>query len=123
MDSGIGTVGGNGTAMAAMGAVWRGGFTPIYAFSQGGIVNRPVIGIVGEGKEPAEAMVPLPDGRSIPVTMNGNPGASEVKIYVVNNVQEAVARGFRQNKDYLVDAIAGDVKRGGRVQKAMRRAG
>ncbi|MGE5610462.1 MAG: hypothetical protein ACM359_14525, partial [Bacillota bacterium] len=124
MDSGIGTVGGNGTAMAATGAVWKGGFTPIYAFSQGGIVNRPVIGIVGEGKEPAEAMVPLPDGRSIPVTMNGRMGGdTEVKVYVVSNMQEAVARGFKQHKDYLVDAIAGDVKRGGKVKKAMRRVG
>jgi hypothetical protein len=121
MDSGVGTVGGNGTAFAATGAVWRGGFTPIYAFSRGGIVDRPVIGIIGEGKEPAEAMVPLPDGRSIPVTMRGGVGGGDVKIYVVNNVQEAVAKGFRQNKDYLVDAIAGDVRKGGKVKKAMRR--
>lgn len=122
MDSGIGTVGGNGTAFAAAGAVWKGGFTPIYAFSQGGIVNRPVIGIVGEGKEPAEAMVPLPDGRSIPVTLNGRTGGdTEVKVYVVANYQEAIARGFKRNRDFLVDAIAGDVKKGGKVKKALRR--
>lgn len=55
---------------AANGAVWKGGFQ---AFANGGTVTGPTLGLVGEGKY-NEAIVPLPDGRSIPVQMRG--GAS-----------------------------------------------
>lgn len=51
--------------MAANGAVWKGGFT---AFADGGVVRGPTLGLVGEGKY-SEAIVPLPDGKSIPVKM------------------------------------------------------
>ncbi len=52
---------------AANGAVWKGGFQ---AFANGGMVTSPTLGLVGEGKY-NEAIVPLPDGRSIPVQMQG----------------------------------------------------
>jgi hypothetical protein len=55
---------------AANGAVWTGGFQ---AFANGGTVKGPTLGLVGEGKY-NEAIVPLPDGRSIPVQMRGGPG-------------------------------------------------
>jgi hypothetical protein len=51
----------------ANGNVLKGGFK---AFANGGVVSGPTLGLVGEGKY-NEAIVPLPDGRSIPVTMNG----------------------------------------------------
>ena len=52
---------------AANGAVWQGGFT---AFANGGMVTGPTLGLIGEGKY-NEAIVPLPDGRSIPVQLGG----------------------------------------------------
>jgi hypothetical protein len=52
---------------AANGAVWTGGFQ---AFANGGTVSGPTLGLIGEGKY-NEAIVPLPDGRSIPVQMRG----------------------------------------------------
>lgn len=52
---------------AANGAVWKGGFT---AFANGGMVNGPTLGLIGEGRY-NEAIVPLPNGRSIPVQFNG----------------------------------------------------
>ena len=45
-------------------------------FANGGIVNGPTLGLVGEGKY-NEAIVPLPDGRSIPVKMAGGQSARE----------------------------------------------
>jgi len=51
----------------AMGGVAPGGFR---AFAKGGIANRPTLGMVGEGKY-NEAVVPLPDGKSIPVIGGG----------------------------------------------------
>lgn len=58
---------GMNTLNAANGAVWKGGFQ---AFADGGVVNKPTLGLVGEGKY-NEAIVPLPDGRSIPVDFRG----------------------------------------------------
>lgn len=48
----------------ASGGIAKGGFR---AFASGGLVKEPTLGLVGEGKY-NEAVVPLPDGRSIPVT-------------------------------------------------------
>ncbi len=53
---------------AANGAVWKGGFT---AFANGGTVTGPTLGLIGEGKY-NEAIVPLPDGKSIPVQLGGS---------------------------------------------------
>jgi lambda family phage tail tape measure protein len=39
-------------------------------YANGGVANTPQVAIYGEGKKP-EAYVPLPDGRTIPVTMTG----------------------------------------------------
>jgi phage-related minor tail protein len=52
----------------AKGGVAPGGFR---AFAKGGIANRPTLGMVGEGGM-NEAIVPLPDGRSIPVKGAGS---------------------------------------------------
>jgi tape measure domain-containing protein len=52
----------------AKGGIAVGGFR---AFADGGVVQGPTLGLVGEGKY-NEAIVPLPDGRSIPVQMQGD---------------------------------------------------
>jgi hypothetical protein len=52
----------------ANGGIASGGFQ---AFANGGVVRGPTLGLVGEGKY-SEAIVPLPDGRSIPVQMQGD---------------------------------------------------
>lgn len=51
----------------ANGGVVRGGFR---AFANGGVVGGPTLGLMGEGKY-NEAIVPLPDGKSIPVQLGG----------------------------------------------------
>jgi hypothetical protein len=60
----------------ANGGVVSGGFR---AFASGGAVTKPTLGLVGEGKY-NEAVVPLPDGKSIPVI--GATGAPENNITV-----------------------------------------
>ena len=52
---------------SANGNVLKGGFQ---AFANGGVVKGPTLGLVGEGRY-NEAVVPLPDGRSIPVQFGG----------------------------------------------------
>ncbi|ENO7467589.1 tape measure protein [Enterobacter hormaechei] len=45
------------------------GVVPLRAYQKGGIANSPQLALFGEG-DMNEAYVPLPDGRSIPVTLN-----------------------------------------------------
>jgi tape measure domain-containing protein len=64
----------------ANGGVAGGGWKPfpVTAFANGGMVNGPTLGLVGEGKY-NEAIVPLPDGKSIPVQMRGGGGNSGLR--------------------------------------------
>jgi hypothetical protein len=55
----------NGGIMTSRGAM------PLNAYASGGIANSPQMAIFGEGRTP-EAYVPLPDGKRIPVAMQGN---------------------------------------------------
>lgn len=53
-------------------------------YAQGGVTNRPSI----FGDAGPEAAVPLPDGRSIPVTLHGG-GAPAINVTINNNVPNA----------------------------------
>jgi tape measure domain-containing protein len=64
----------------ANGGIAAGGFR---AFATGGIVKGPTMGLVGEGRY-NEAVVPLPDGKSIPVDLGG--ASSNISTNIVVNV-------------------------------------
>jgi tape measure domain-containing protein len=53
------------------GVMTNNGPAPLKRYSQGGIANRPQLALYGEGSKP-EAYVPLPDGRRIPVALQGD---------------------------------------------------
>ncbi|MCW8308393.1 phage tail length tape measure family protein [Acidiphilium sp. PA] len=70
----LGTIGkffgfANGGIMTPMGPM------PLHAYSSGGVASSPQVAMYGEGRMP-EAYVPLPDGRSIPVSMKGGGGGN-----------------------------------------------
>ncbi|MEM9870265.1 MAG: tape measure protein [Pseudomonadota bacterium] len=67
--SGIGNFLSNLLFQAKGGVVTKAGAMPLKAYARGGIANSPQLAVFGEGSG-AEAYVPLPDGRSIPVTLN-----------------------------------------------------
>ena len=58
------------------------GSLPLHRYASGGIARTPQLAMFGEGSM-NEAYVPLPDGRTIPVTMRGG---SNVQVNIVNNV-------------------------------------
>ncbi len=58
----------DGGVMTSMGPM------ALHSYASGGIANSPQLALFGEGSRP-EAYVPLPDGRSIPVTMSGGAGS------------------------------------------------
>lgn len=57
------------------GVMTKAGPLPLKKYANGGVANTPQVAVFGEGRM-NEAYVPLPDGRSIPVTVSG--GASAV---------------------------------------------
>ncbi len=58
------------------------GWQNIPRMATGGIVSRPMVAMVGEGRN-SEAVVPLPDNRSIPVQFtNGGGGGGTVNIHI-----------------------------------------
>jgi len=74
---GLGSLLGGGGGIASLftsflgfanGGMAPGGFR---AYANGGIVSKPTLGMVGEGRH-NEAIVPLPNGSSIPVDMKGS---------------------------------------------------
>lgn len=71
----------NGGVMTSAGSM------PLHRYASGGVADRPQLALFGEGRRP-EAFVPLPDGRTIPVTMRGGgmqPPAINVTINVANS--------------------------------------
>jgi uncharacterized coiled-coil DUF342 family protein len=105
-----------GLAKAANGAVWRGGFQ---AFANGSPnVSSPTLGLIGEGPM-NEAVVPLPDGRRIPVDMRGQESQRPYTIVNIIDPGEMVKQGMRANPDIVLNEIAGNITNGGRVNAAI----
>lgn len=72
-----GNVAPNLSGFANGGVMTSSGPAPLKRYSQGGIANRPQLALYGEGSKP-EAYVPLPDGRRIPVALQGQDKMREV---------------------------------------------
>ena len=87
---------------------------PLRGYASGGIANSPQLAVFGEGSRP-EAYVPLPDGRTIPVTMSGGAAGGMSAGHVFNisvNVSDAGAatRGDSAGGRDLGQAVANAVR-------------
>ena len=87
---------------------------PLRGYASGGIANTPQLAVFGEGSRP-EAYVPLPDGRTIPVTMSGGTAGGMGAGHVFNisvNVSDAGAatRGDSAGGRDLGQAVANAVR-------------
>jgi len=63
------------------GVMTSSGPMPLEKYAKGGIAREPQLALYGEGRKP-EAYVPLPDGRSIPVSMSGGGNVNNVSVNV-----------------------------------------
>lgn len=92
----------------ANGGVASGGlgrFMPVKGYATGGpIVNKPHVALIGEGQH-NEAVVPLPDGRSIPVDMTGAP-ETQVSINIEAVDGASVDRMLFDRRDTLRSIIS-----------------
>ena len=89
----------------ANGGIALGGFT---AFANGGMVTGPTMGLVGEGRY-NEAIVPLPDGKSIPVELAGG-GSSSPTVIVNVDAKGSQVEGNEQNANQLGRVISAAVQ-------------
>lgn len=72
-------------AFANGGIMSSAGSLPLKAYANGGVANTPQLALFGEGRM-NEAYVPLPDGRSIPVTMKGDASTTAGAGGTINSV-------------------------------------
>lgn len=87
--------------------------TPVTPFARGGIVTGPTAALIGEGGM-NEAVVPLPNGRSIPVDMGKSGGAGNIQTNITVNVDqggETDTQTSGDNANKLGKAIDSAVKR------------
>jgi phage-related minor tail protein len=106
---------------AANGGIAAGGFR---AFATGGIVTGPTLGLVGEGRY-NEAVIPLPDGKSVPVDLggegarlggNGGVSVGEINITVQNTgdtLSPAAQKQIAGQVQGIVLATMADQRRAG----------
>ena len=81
----------NGGIMTGDGAL------PLQRYARGGIARSPQLAMFGEGSKP-EAYVPLPDGRSIPVTIKG---------FANGGIYDPVTAGVFPNPYYFLSWMRG----------------
>lgn len=114
----------NGGVMSASGPV------PLRTYASGGVANSPQLALYGEGSMP-EAFVPLPDGRRIPVAMQGAGGGMQQTVHqnitidargatpgVEQSIQAAIKRGAAEG--YAM--VMRDLNRGGMAARLVGKA-
>jgi tape measure domain-containing protein len=101
---------------------------PLQRYAAGGIARRPQVAIFGEGSM-AEAYVPLPDGRSIPVTLDGAAGGASpnVTVNVINQSNSQVTAEQRgqprfDGNGYVLDVVLKAMNQPGSFRDSMRSA-
>ena len=116
-------------ALLAKGGIFGSdGLSPLNRYARGGIATKPQIAIFGEGDK-NEAFVPLPDGRSIPVSLGGNGGGSppDVTVNVINESGvplEAEQQGGLEfdGEGFVLDVVLKAVTRPGSFRDGMKSA-
>lgn len=116
----LGGISGGASSNTALGSMGPGNFNlngfgdlsplPLTGFANGGIVKGPTMGLVGEGRF-NEAVVPLPNGKSIPVDLGGGTGgdiATSIVVNVNNGQASSSMKGNQGNQ--LAKNIEGAVK-------------
>lgn len=98
------------TAGQATDAGFNMGASLAQGFATGGVVTGPTLGLIGEGRF-NEAVVPLPNGKSIPVDLGGGTGgdiATSIVVNVNNGQASSSMKGNQGNQ--LAKNIEGAVK-------------
>lgn len=104
-----------GVATGGFQAFANGGIAPggikFRAFAGGGTVSGPTMGLVGEGRY-NEAIVPLPDGKSIPVVMRGagDGGGDNINVNVSVDATGSKVQGDSGKANQLGGALSSAIQ-------------
>jgi len=119
---GFGSFSGGAFGIDSAGALGQVGQSlSITPFANGGVVTGPTMGLVGEGRY-NEAVVPLPDGKTIPVDLGnaaGNQIVSNITVNVSNGQAQSNANGSnsselgRKLEGAVKQVIVGELRPGG----------
>jgi tape measure domain-containing protein len=115
------------STFAGGGVMTDNGAVPLRAYAAGGIANSPQMAMFGEGSM-NEAYVPLPDGRTIPVTMSGNSSqvSPNVTVNVINQSGTQVTAKQGQprfdGKQMILDVVLSGMNTPGPFRDNMRNA-
>lgn len=106
----------------AEGGIAPGGFK---AFQHGGVVTKPTLGLVGEGRYP-EAIIPMKGG-SVPVELHGmerQQKQGDINIIIPVNTTDPVTfeQYLRRNKGAIQRLIVEDILANGAIIQSTRRA-
>lgn len=119
----------NGGIMTSAGAV------QLRKYANGGVADSPQLALYGEGSM-AEAYVPLPDGRSIPVTISGSSSNSDssgtssstpsVTVNVINQTGQQVSATQNQprfdGRQMILDVVLSGAQQPGSFRDGMKSA-
>lgn len=107
-------------AGGAAGGIASGGFK---AFQDGGMVTRPTLGLIGEGSM-NEAVVPLPNGRSIPVEQKGGGGETIQNTFIIQAMDSKSFVEFtRRNPAAIIGPLTDSVNKGsGGLRNTLKKA-
>ena len=83
-------------------------------YAAGGVANSPQLALFGEGRQP-EAYVPLPDGRRIPVAMQGG-GSGQGGITIHVTIQATDLGSFQRSEGQISATLARAVASARRYQ-------
>ena len=86
----------------AKGGIVPGPVVPIKQFQYGGIVDRPTLFLAGEGRYP-EAIVPLPNGRAIPVQIINKTEEKPIVVHI--HIQTPDVESFRASRAQIATEI------------------
>ncbi|WBM73001.1 tape measure protein (plasmid) [Buttiauxella sp. WJP83] len=127
-------IGGKVKAHANGGIFGKNGAVPLRAYQTGGIATSPQLALFGEGSM-NEAYVPLPDGKSIPVTLSGDGARGNSAVTAPVSIQINVtneggssesssgddkgvwAGAAKQIKAIVLDTIAQEKRSGGSLNQ------
>ena len=113
-----------GAGISAGGGLTSGLGVPMKQYANGGIANTPQLAMFGEGDLP-EAFVPLPDGKTIPVTIKGGRtgGASEVQVNIFNQGgqrMEGESSTRFDGEKMVVDVMLKHINKPGAVRQSLK---
>lgn len=118
-----------GNAFADGGVMTGNGALALRKYATGGIANSPQLALFGEGSMP-EAYVPLPDGRTIPVTVSGAERSASPQNINFNLINESGTQlqaeqsgsGHFDGESMILDVVLKNVSRPGDFRDSVRGA-